>query len=767
MRKRLTRLKLCTSILRKNKGFSVGLFLMAVLSTMIALLGANFMPSSNATVNSFLKKCGTPDVVYATNILPNDAKTEMESVEGVASVYPRFICDARVKTKKGIFSVRVFRHGDDSPFTHSVLERYSGQDARLHVALSKLFADHNGLRAGDPIVFYSPLGEREGIVNTVVTNPETLDCRKDDASAYENDQFGYAYLSPEDFDSLFSTNGVSNQWLVYFEKGITNERKETAMESLRAIFDASLLSETETSNSEALAMIRDHLQSYEVFATFIPLMIFSISLGFSFIFLRIIVQNQRKTIGLLRALGYSTFAVIKIFIGYTLIIDLFAFILGIPLGWALLSFAMRVLADSEWIFCSVVKIAFGKTFLLLCAVPLIGIVASALSARTLSKIDPVEAYGGGFESQSEPPKFVQKIKASAFFKISLAKIFRSGKRQIVGALCIAACIVSMCVGFEGVKTVGHPTDALYGGRLRYDLCVRSVNAQEVAQMQTDLDGLALIEPTVFSTAELFGESVKICTTEEGSKTVFLHDPKGKRIYPQNGVIIDEMRAKTHHVRVGDTIELNGTPVRVDGIAREILSTVLYLRPETAQGLGFGDFNGAMLKVADKAKIGEIKTQISEKYFNSYIVELSAQKKDLTNGFFATQFVMFTFAMLSFGIGSLLILNMTTIDFNEQKSRYAILRALGTPVKKLGAVACAENLFRVIVGAMIALPLCYGCCSLLLYLLSTVTLQCVMIDFAPCLLLSCLFPVLYVAMGIGISLSKIKKMKFTEYLNAGE
>lgn len=175
-----TFVKLCISIIRKNKGFTAGILIMSVLSVAIAFLGANFGPSSEDTIMRFLSESCTPDAIYVTEPLPENILEAIKEIGGVRHVSPGFLYDTNIETENGsLFSVRVFRTESDPIFINTVHEEaaYDGPDPQA--AISSEFAEYNQIRAGDRIRMDTPLGKKDVVVSSVISNPQTIECSKD------------------------------------------------------------------------------------------------------------------------------------------------------------------------------------------------------------------------------------------------------------------------------------------------------------------------------------------------------------------------------------------------------------------------------------------------------------------------------------------------------------------------------------------------------------------------------------------------------------
>ena len=742
---------------------------MSVLAVAIAFLGANFGQSSSDTVMRFIADSAAPDAVYMTDAIPEDMCRSIEEIQGVEGVYPGFVYDTNIETENGdLFSVRAFRRSSDVPFTQTIHEKHECEDAaEIEAAVSVKFAAHNNIHAGDRILISSPFGKKTAVIGSVVSNPETMNCVRDEMSAYESFQFAYLYFDEQDYHALFPAEEIANQWFVYFEDELHESAQKDCMACIREKLGSHIISESLTDESEALNSIREDLHTISVLCRFIPGIIWLIALGFNSIFIRIVVENQRKTIGMLRALGYSIRRVVMIFVTYTVLIGLPALICGVLIGSRLLRLCLGLVASAEGIISVKITILPVVTALMLLAVFAIGGISALLSAGMISRIDPSEAYGGAKTASAEPPEFYKAVKTNVFIKTALVSLLRNCRRQIIGALCIAACIISMCVGFEGMLTIGHPINAVFGGRYRYDLMVRDVDESAVSEIREKVSGVSVTEPEIFFTAELLGKNVRVSTVQENDELTVLSDASGRRLYPKDGIIIDEMFAKMNGISVGDIVEPDGYSLTVTGIAREILYTVMYVSPQTAAKMGHTEPNGALLKLDADSKLSEAEEQLAEVCKSPYLVRFASQKDAIRSGFAAMRTIMLCFAILAFCIGSLLIFNITMIDFNENRFRYAVLRALGTPLKQLAMISVIQNTIRTALGIAIACPLCRVCISVLLNLLSGASQQYVMVKYRECLLLSCIIPILYILLGTAVSLYKIKKMDFCSALNEME
>lgn len=768
--------KLCNAIIHKNKVFTIGLFFMAFFSISIAVLGANFGGSVDNTILSFISDGRMPEAVFTTQIMSADDVSTIESINGVKHASPRFFYDTHMEGPNGnSFAVRAFSWDEEASFKQTIqdeptINRETSNNSDIsdeslpRVFLSRDFANYNNIHPLDQVQIDTPIGTKKVVIEGIVSNYETMDCVKDEMSTYEGFQFGYIYIKNDELDKLIYTNEIVNQWLIYFDDNLSPMQEKTVMKDLKDSLGSSYISSIYTDESESMNALRDDLGSIGVMCKFIPGVIWLISLFFSFIFIRIIIESQRKTIGLLRALGFTKRKVTLVFMCYTVMINIVAAIFGIPVGYKLLDMCLKVTADTKGIANISIVINYPVTIGVVIVTFAIGIIASLLTARYISDIDPCEAYGGIANNDFEVPKFIAELKTGAFLKISIVSMVKNYKRQILGSLSICACIISMCVGLEGYKTVGCPIDAVFGDRMQYDLMVRNLDDVSCRKIKDGLQNVGRAELQTCFQAELLDEDVRVATVSEDNTMINLVDASGKRLLPGDGIIIDEMKATLNGIKVGDTVELDDTELEVTGIAREILYNVMYVSPQTAKKLGQDSCNAVMLRLDDNADVNSIKQKILDIDDGAYVVEFDSQKENIIAAFYAMRLVMLVFAILAFCVGSLLVLNLTIIDITDKKNKFAMLRALGVNVSKLGIVSAIENMIRVVIGILPAIPLCTVCVNILIKLLSNPSQQYIMVDFGMCLSISCLMPLIYIILGLLISVIWIKKMDFNKYLS---
>ena len=740
---------------------------MSLLCVVVSVLAANFADSARNSFDSYFTSCGIPDALVET--LPQDKEdfSFIAEYEDIKEIDTRLVIESNMETKdEKQFSSRLITYDENGQYKLTIHSHKDIETELPKVSIFYGFADYNNIKVGDEITIYGSLGTIKCMVESTISTPETFNCVKDKFSDYENYQFCYIYMTKTALEKIASFSNKVNSVLIYFNDNVTLDNQKKTLSEIENSLGVNLLSSNLIKDSDAYKKVNEDIKTINVLCILIPGIVMLVSLGFSFIFIKIIVENQKSTIALLKSLGYSSKKVIGIFVLFTIIVNLLALLIGAPLGYLVLKLCVSLIVKADGILT--VALTFGAlpTIGLILLVFLIGIFASLFTAKSISKVDPSMIKSQNSDN-GEAPKLAKNIRCHPFVKISLVSTLKNWKRLLIGIFCIGFCIISIAVGLEGVLTNAYHADAVYGERFKYDLMVRDIDEANYNDIKENVSGIKIIEPVTLFTTTVNDSTVNVSSIPENSELISLNDKDGNIIKPGNGVVIDEMYSIINKVNIGDTITLGDNQIKVTGIARELMSNYFYISEQTATNVYFKSTNCTYIKVINNEDIETIKKSIAAINPDSYFTLLSLQNQNLANRSKTMQLVMFILAMLSFAMGSLFVFNMAIIDFNEKNTKYATLRALGAPIDKICIVSLIENALRLLFGIIIALPITYFLCDIILGLLSNQYRQYVFVNYWGCFFVAVGISLFYILISYLVSRRKIRKMDLLEKLNEVE
>ncbi|MCQ2355289.1 MAG: ABC transporter permease, partial [Clostridia bacterium] len=481
-------------------------------------------------------------------------------------------------------SFRVFSVSKNSHRIFHIVEKSENKTDFPSIYVTAKFAESSGIHPGDILSVKAGTDTRV-FVESIVSLPEALVCVRNDGSWQDANDFGYAYLSREDYDSIFDTSGLANQWFVCFEDGLTNNQKESALSVFASKIGGEQGSAVLFENSEIRKTIDVMVDALSTACRYFPMAIYIIGLFFGSLFVRQLVLGDRKKIGLLRALGYSSNQILFVFLRYILLLSVSAIVPGIAIG----TFAVRTIAGIFREMYALPGMNYSFSLLtiigLLLSVILVGIVSCLVSARNISKIDPSEAYCDIWHDTGEIPRFFKRIRLNPFVKTSIGSIIRGRSRFFRSVISICACMVLMISSLLYYATQNEVFPVTFGERFRYDFLVSVNSGEEIEKQLQNIVGVSETETVNTFRDELSfrGEtkSVLVCAICDDGKLIVPSDVSGKPLHPHNGVILDEWTAKKIGACENDTVVLGNISLEVVGISRELVNSTQYISVNTA------------------------------------------------------------------------------------------------------------------------------------------------------------------------------------------
>ena len=714
-------LDLATSIIRGNKGLSIGIGLMFLV--MITLMIATVvLPSSvPESTNRFIEDYRMPQAWIATS--PTSA--EAPDIDGVTDAEAGISLDVPVRSCKNPddnYTLRVFSIEQDGfRRFHTVSETASDPDL-INVWITAYFAEQNGIAAGDQLEIKTPTGYQKALVQKIVSLPESMVCVRNQASWRDTTDFGYLYLQRKDVDTLFGTTGLANFWSLRFQDGMTEAQKEDALSAYAEKLDAAVVSQTLYEQSGIKTALDDLHGSLKNICLLFPGVIFVIGVFFIGLFMRQIVLSQRKTIGLLRAMGYSTARVMSIFILFVLIINLCSFIPGIILGIV----TTKWFVETDLSTYAVPEVFYSVPVMPLVAVFLIvistGIICCLISVKSIADIDPSEAYADSPITGTKPPAFLQHIATGVSVKLVLTSIWRNRARFFQSAFSIAACMVLIITSLLYLQSQSAAAPLTFGNRFRYDCMVGVSEGTAALSAARNQENVAEVEPlTVFFTTMKFnGQSkdVQINAIDNNSALIVPSNSDGQSLSPGDGILLDEWTAATLGIVKGDVVQIGDMSLTVTGIARELVNGIQYISQGTAGKMDHESPNYLLIRFDSAASQKKDINSLMDLPGYEYTTVLEHQHKDFLNMIALIELIAFTVIGIGIFLGMLIVYNMIVMNLHERRFEYATLIALGTPTRRFAGMAGLENLILYITAFIPACPIAWLLSKFVLTAMST-------------------------------------------------
>lgn len=542
-----------------------------------------------------------------------------------------------------------------------------------------------------------------------------------------------------------------------------------------------------------------------------PVLFFLVAALISLTSMTRMVEEQRTSIGTMKALGYGQLAIASKYLGYAFLATVGGSIIGVLFGEKVFPYIIiyaygilypnltQILVPYDWgyglmasgiaIFCTMFATFFSCW--------------KELNAQPSVLMRP-PAPKNGRRVMLERIRFIWNH-LNFTWKSTIRNLMRYKKRFFMTIFGIGGCMALMLVGF-GLKDSCYEIAELQYDEIQfYDASVYldeditdeerdhlhqilGDEAQSHVENYMDVEMQSLTLVNEGTEREVY-ECVFPASEEEISHFVDFHDRKTKEQYTlsDNGVILSEKTAKLLNVKEGDDIyikdEEGNKPVHIEHICENYLGHYMYMTPayyETVYGEE-PEYN-TILFIMDETdadtltdssqmssedqlqEVGETLLKEDGVLNVSYMKDMEKQLDDMLRSLNLVIIVLIISAgMLAFVV----LYNLNTVNIAERKRELATLKVLGFYNLEVAEYVYRENILLTFIGAAL------GCILgkyLHLFIIQTVEVDSAMfgrIIHGTSYLYSLLFTVLFSLIINGMMYFKLKKIDMVESLKSVE
>ena len=462
------------------------------------------------------------------------------------------------------------------------------------------------------------------------------------------------------------------------------------------------------------------LDGFRGLALVFPLLFLMVGTLAVYTLLNRLMQSQRSQIGVMRAMGYSRGSILKHYLGFGILIGLTGSTLGVVLGWLLSDLVTHGYASSLNVPFVVVSANWGLIAIGFAAGLAAAVVSSLIPAWSAANIPPAEAMRPAAPSQgfrSPVERLLPRMRRLPYaLKLPLRSILRVPRRSLFTALGIGAGVslvlvaASLLDSFNSALNLQFDSIENYDARVDFSTPFPLSRVQDVSALQGVQSVEAIAEVPVRLSAGSGQSDLLLQGAQPGGDLLGVYAPDGRRLRPDNGLLIPETLATSLGLHVGDTVSVQplagsaaAADLVIDGIATQPLGSVVVTDIDTAASLlGASDTGTAML-----VSISGDESQVQQGLYSVPGVATVQLKQDVRDyiGQFSALFIVFVTVMLLFGVilGFAIIFNSITIGAIERQRELATLRVIGTSLGRLVEVLSVENAIVGVGGVIIGIP----------------------------------------------------------------
>lgn len=478
--------------------------------------------------------------------------------------------------------------------------------------------------------------------------------------------------------------------------------------------------------------LEEDLEKIAIMGRIFPVMFFVIAALVTITTITRMIEEDRKNIGTLKALGYSKKTIISRYIAYSLSAGILGTVIGAIIGSTLIIQILFVsysglydLPDLGFrmnVYYTV--IAFSISLISTVVVATI-ITLKELKENTAELMRPkTEAKGKSILLEKIP--FVWK-RLDFLFKICFRNIFRYKRRLLMTLIGIAGCTALIYAGLGLQSSINNVASKQFKDirKLYMEVYLQGeFNSEEIQEIQEYIKEQNYIKESTPVNQQSFtvsaNENTKdvfyiVISGEEANKYIGINNRKSKEEIKldDEGVVLTEKLANILEIKVGEKIDIiDGdikTAVKVIGISENYLYNYVYFTPNVYERIYGKDikYNELFVNVTEDLS-NEQEVQLSEDLKENEKIAGTVLQKTIEGEFRTNLGTLMSIVILCIGCASLLsftvLINLNNINIEERKRELATIKLLGFYKKELESYVFRENIILTIIGTIIGLVL---------------------------------------------------------------
>lgn len=447
------------------------------------------------------------------------------------------------------------------------------------------------------------------------------------------------------------------------------------------------------------------------------------------------VDEQRQTIGTLKALGYNKFRIAMKYITYAAAASLTGGVLGCVVG--LNTFPGIIFTAWNTVYTVDGLAKAPQTVLCIAAV------AAAVLVTVLAVI--AACIGELIESPAmllrpKAPKNGKKVilehigfiwkRMSFTGKVTARNILRYKKRFFMTVIGIAGCTALILAGFGIKNSVSTVVVGQYGDILAYDISGTFGSQSDKDAFQKECDGSDMVDDIYIDTQ--YGGTANIDGASSGSSTksitlvsvddadryaefVTLTDhKKGDEIkVPDDGALISYKMAKDFDLGVGDSLYVSVSDdkyyeVKVSGIITMYVGQYVFMQDDYYEKC-FGEtapHNSfiANLTSSDVDRQQQFGSDIMKKYSIESISYFSGIKDNFSDMIASLDIITVVLIVSAALLAFVVLYNLINVNISERIREIATIKVLGFYDNEVEMYVYRENIVLSIIGSLVGLVL---------------------------------------------------------------
>ena len=593
------------------------------------------------------------------------------------------------------------------------------------VVLDQHVAEHFGIGPGDTISLATANGWDKFRVVGLVASPEYVWPAKSRQDVL---------TPPGEFGVVFASDDLAQRFPGSVEEVLVGYRPgadRAAVDARLAVASSDLgLTATTRADQPSNAALQEDVKGFGELSFMFPLLFLGTAGMALYVMLTRLVYSQRSIIGLMRASGFSRWAVMRRYVYQGLAVGVLGGVPGAVAGVFLAGTVSKVYTSA--IKVPITSIHFHPATLVegLVFAVVAGMLAALAPARLASRIQPADAMRGelpmgGVGRRSLVERLIPPLRRlPTRWLMVLRGLGRNRRRTLSTMIGVSLALVLVLSSWGMIDTTQVLLD-------RQFLRVQKQNAEVVLNTPPDasaiaeleaIPGVARAEPTTLVDTVLHHGSDSYSTVtqafeQDTTMHTFIAPDDQDLSLPSDGVLVGVALRSLLGVEVGDSVTIGFPSIgveaktRIAGFVDEPLGTFVYASEAGLKALagesGVGSALPTALVAFDQGADSNSVIAALQGLGEVQVVRDSHALYETAQSFMGL-FYAFVGVMLVFGavMAFALILSSVAANVSEREVELATLAASGAGRGLLGRLVSAENIALTVMGIPVGLVLGY-------------------------------------------------------------
>jgi putative ABC transport system permease protein len=604
-----------------------------------------------------------------------------------------------------------------------------GADADNQVLLSVKFAEAHGLEPGDKL--YATInGRRKSLtVVALAMSPEYVYQIAPGALFPDYERYGVMWMARDPLATAYDMDGAFNNVTLTLVRGVNEQDVIDRLDELLKPYGG--IGAYAREDQLSSRFLSEELKQQKTTATVFPIIFFGVAAFLLNVVISRLISLQREQIAVLKAFGYSNFAVglhytklVLLIVGIGVGIGILA---GIWMGRGLSNIYMEFYSFPFMVYVLHPQVVIGAALIAVTA----GVAGTLYSVRNAVKLPPAQAM------RPEPPDIyhatlVERLGLQRLFSQPTRMILRHVERRPVKSLMTTLGIamaggIMVVSGFQE-GAIDYMIEVQYGLSQRADIIVNYTEPTSARSLYSlrGLRGIEQVEGFRQVPARLSYQHRSYRSSVQGiqadSNLLRLLDSDLNIIdLPQRGVVLTDYLAELLRIKPGELLSIevlegNRLKLQVPVIAtvKQDMGVNVYLQRETLNRLlqEGGAVSGALLKV-DRRYQREVYRELKDMpRIAGVVAQESAVDAFYENIAQTILFYTFITTILGGSIAFGVVYNSMRIALSERGRELTSLRVLGFERSEVAYILLGEMGLLTLFAIPLGLLFGYGLCAYL-------------------------------------------------------